>query len=656
MSTINTILIANRGEIASRVIRTCKKMGIRSIAVHSPIDDNLPFVHEADIAVKIGDNAPQTSYLDQELIIKTAKEFGADAIHPGYGFLSENADFAALCAKNNIIFIGPNVEAIKAMGSKSEAKILMRKNKVPTIPGYEGQNQDTAYLISEAKKVGFPLLLKATAGGGGKGMRVVEKEKELAKSIEAAKRESLSAFGNDELIIEKYISSGRHIEFQIFGDQYGHAIHLLERECTIQRRHQKVLEESPSPVMNEKLRKTMGEAAVNAAKALNYDNAGTVEFIYDDNTKEFFFLEVNTRLQVEHPVTEAITGLDLVKMQIESAEGKKLNLKQNDVNGKGYAIEFRLYAEDPNNDFLPVTGKIKAFQYQPMDGLRVESAIEQGSDISIHYDPMIAKIIVHDDTRAAAMRKMGSVLDNMVCLGTVTNQDFLKQLVRNESIIRGNYNTHFLAEQFKLDDQTAQHQAHFLIAATLKLHQERKQNQLFLKQIPGGWRNNHYRPQQEYVTIGDERMVVKYRQKENDFEFYFHDNTLKATLISCANDQVKVRIHDATYLFTVAQDEEGIHLHQSTLGTLSIKRADRFPSREKEVEKGSCTAPMPSQVVDILVKPREKVKEGDPLVILSSMKMENTIYASENGVVEEVFTQNGENIEAGFTILKINPN
>ena len=656
MSTINTILIANRGEIASRVIRTCKKMGIRSIAVHSPIDDNLPFVHEADIAVKIGDNAPQTSYLDQELIIKTAKEFGADAIHPGYGFLSENADFAALCAKNNIIFIGPNVEAIKAMGSKSEAKVLMRKNKVPTIPGYEGQNQDTAHLISEAKKVGFPLLLKATAGGGGKGMRVVEKEKELAKSIEAAKRESLSAFGNDELIIEKYISSGRHIEFQIFGDQYGHAIHLLERECTIQRRHQKVLEESPSPVMNEKLRKTMGEAAVNAAKALNYDNAGTVEFIYDDNTKEFFFLEVNTRLQVEHPVTEAITGLDLVKMQIESAEGKKLNLKQNEVNSNGYAIELRLYAEDPNNDFLPVTGKINAFQYQPMDGLRVESAIEQGSDISIYYDPMIAKIIVHDDTRAAAMRKMGSVLDNMVCLGTVTNQDFLKQLVRNESIIRGNYNTHFLAEQFKLDDQTAQHQAHFLIAATLKLHQERKQNQLFLKQIPGGWRNNHYRPQQEYVTIGDERMVVKYRQKENDFEFYFHENTLKAALISCTNDQVKIRIHDVTYLFTVAQDEEGIHLHQSTLGTLSIKRADRFPSREKDVAKGSCTAPMPSQVVDILVKPREKVKEGDPLVILSSMKMENTIYSSENGVVEEVFTQNGENIEAGFTILKINPN
>ena len=631
-------------------------MGIRSIAIHSPIDEDLPFVHEADLAVKIGDNTPQTSYLNQDLIIKTAKEIGADAIHPGYGFLSENADFAALCAKNNIIFIGPNVEAIKAMGSKSEAKILMRKNNVPTIPGYEGQNQDTAHLISEAKKVGFPLLLKATAGGGGKGMRVVEKEKDLAQSIEAAKRESLSAFDNDELIIEKYISSGRHIEFQIFGDQHGHAIHLLERECTIQRRHQKVLEESPSPVMSEKLRKTMGEAAVNAAKALNYDNAGTVEFIYDDKTKEFFFLEVNTRLQVEHPVTEAITGLNLVKMQIESAEGKKLNLKQNEVNGNGYAIEFRLYAEDPNNDFLPVTGKIDLFKFEQIDGLRVESAIKSGSEISIYYDPMIAKIIVHDDTREGALRKMGSVLDNMICLGTITNQEFLKQLVRNKEVIQGKYNTHFLADKFQLKDQNTAHQKSFLIAATLKLHEERNRGQVYLKHIPGGWRNNYYRPQQESFKLNNEIVHVEYRQKEDDFEFYFGEETIKVKFISCENNQLKARINNVSYRFYIAQNEGDIHLHQSMLGTLNLKKADRFPSKEKEVEKGSCTAPMPSQVIDILVKPKEKVKEGDPLVILSSMKMENTIYASENGVVEEVFTQNGENIEAGFTILKINPN
>ncbi len=380
MKKINSILIANRGEIASRIIRTCKKMGIRSIAVYSEVDENALFVNQADVAVLIGDSSPAESYLNQDAIISAARTTDADAIHPGYGFLSENIEFAKRCNKEKLIFIGPHPKAIELMGSKSEAKTLMQKHNIPVVPGYQGKDQSATRLKKAAKEIGFPVLLKAVAGGGGKGMRVVEHEKELQESIDAAKREAISAFGNDELIIEKYIKSSRHIEFQIFGDKHKNAIHLLERECTIQRRHQKVVEESPSPVMSEKLRKTMGLAAVKAAKALHYDNAGTVEFIYDEVSGDFYFLEVNTRLQVEHPVTEEITGTDLVQMQIESAQGSPLKISQESVKGNGYAIEVRLYAEDPVNDFLPVTGTIHKFMVPEVSGLRIETAIETGTE------------------------------------------------------------------------------------------------------------------------------------------------------------------------------------------------------------------------------------------------------------------------------------
>ena len=374
MKNINTTLIANRGEIASRIIRTCKKMGIKSIAVFSEADRDAPYVAEADTSIYIGESTPAASYLNQEKIIEIAKDNNVDAIHPGYGFLAENVDFAIRCKKENLIFIGPNERAIDAMGSKSKAKILMQKNGVPVVPGYQGKNQSEEKLTEEAIKIGFPILLKATAGGGGKGMRIVNEKSEINNAIKAAKREAKNAFGDDELIIEKYISSGRHIEFQIFGDQHGNAIHILERECTIQRRYQKIIEESPSPIMDKTLRNKMGEAAVNAAKALNYDNAGTVEFIYDEKTGGFYFLEVNTRLQVEHPVTEEITGLDLVEMQIKSAQGLPLQISQDHINGKGYAIEVRLYAEDAANNFLPVTGTIEKFIAPKVDGLRVETA------------------------------------------------------------------------------------------------------------------------------------------------------------------------------------------------------------------------------------------------------------------------------------------
>ena len=445
---MNSILIANRGEIASRIIRTCKKMGIRSIAVFSEADRLSPYVRQADSAVFIGNSPPAESYLEQNKIINAAKKVNADAIHPGYGFLSENAGFARACEQAGIIFIGPTADSIEAMGSKAQAKELMEEHGVPVVPGYQGSDQSLEKLQSEAKRIGYPVLLKASAGGGGKGMRIVENESELSAGIESAKREAANAFGDENLILEKYIRNGRHIEIQIFGDHHGNVVHLLERECTIQRRYQKVIEESPSPVIDEKLRDALGEAALKAARALNYSNAGTVEFIFDEQDSSFYFLEVNTRLQVEHPVTEEILGLDLVQMQIETASGKPLSISQADVKGNGYAVEARLYAEDANNGFTPDTGTIHLFDYPKVDGLRVETAIESGSDISVFYDPMIAKLIVKDQERISAYRKMVYVLQNLVCLGVKTNQDFLLQLFQNENINNGTYNTHFIRDEF----------------------------------------------------------------------------------------------------------------------------------------------------------------------------------------------------------------
>ena len=655
MKKINSILIANRGEIASRIIRTCQLMGIRSIAVYSEVDKKSPFVNEADIAVFIGDNNPADSYLNQDKIIDAAKRSNADAIHPGYGFLSENADFAKKCIKNKIIFIGPNPKAIELMGSKSKAKTLMAKNKVPIIPGYQGEDQSNETLKKEAEKIGFPVLLKATAGGGGKGMRVVNNKKELNSSIDAAKREAMNAFGNNEMIVEKYISSGRHIEFQIFGDQHNNAIHLLERECTIQRRHQKVIEESPSPVMSEKLRKEMGESAVLAAKALNYDNAGTVEFIYDENTGNYYFLEVNTRLQVEHPVTEEITGLDLVQMQIESAQGIPLQFKQKDIKGNGYAIEARLYAEDPSNNFLPVTGTIHQFNTPSIVGLRVETSIESGSEISIHYDPMIAKIIVHDNNRANAHRKLKYVLRNMNCLGITTNQDFLLNVCNNNDFEDGKYNTHFIEENPELTNQiTDKNKLNIaVLAATLFDWKTREENRTLLNTIPSGWRNNYYSPQTETYNHKDELIKIEYRSFSEEFECNINDTTYNAKLFKRTNNSLQIEVNGIQYDLSIVKNQQSYYIHNEAIGNIVLTQQERFPEIKKEKQKGTYESPMPSQVVKLLVKTGDKIKSGEGLIVLSSMKMENTILADEDGTVEEVFTAEGENIEAGHVLMKI---
>lgn len=653
---ITSILIANRGEIASRIIRTCKKMGIRTVAVYSEADKAALYVSEADVAIHIGDPEPNKSYLDVNKLIAAAKRIKADAIHPGYGFLSENSGFARKCAKEGIIFIGPSPEAIDAMGSKSNAKTLMQKHKVPTVPGYQGEDQSEARLIKEAKEVGFPLLLKATAGGGGKGMRIVRSADELEGAIAAAKRESKSAFGDDELIIEKYIESGRHIEFQIFGDQHGNAIHLLERECSIQRRYQKVVEESPSSVMSDELRIAMGEASINAAQALNYDNAGTVEFIYDDVSGDFYFLEVNTRLQVEHPVTEEVTGLDLVQMQIESAQGMPLGFSQSNINGSGYAIEVRLYAENPANDFLPETGRIIKFDTPDVDGLRIESAIQSGSEISIFYDPMIAKLIVHDRNRISAIHKLNYVLRNMVCLGVQTNQDFLIHLTEQEDFINGKYNTHYIADKinldlFKLTTDEVLHQS--CIAASLSGWIEREQKRKLLISIPSGWRNSFSEHQKDIFSKGEKEIEVKYRYNVAHFDYIIGESAYKVNLIESNNGSIRLSIDGLQSTFNIVHSGNQYFVQNDLTGTIAINKKDRLPLPEKEEVAGGYSAPMPSQIIKILVAEEQKVSKGDALMIISSMKMENTIETIEDGIVESIMTTEGANVEAGTVLLKV---
>jgi len=441
---IERILIANRGEIAVRIIRTCKKMGIATVIVHSTADRGTPAVRFADQAVEIGPPEAAKSYLDIEKIVEACKKTGADAVHPGYGFLSERPAFASRLEKEGIIFIGPSPDTIKSMGDKIAARRLVEKSGVPVVPGYDGDDQSDDRLSKEAAKIGYPIMVKASAGGGGKGMRRVEKHENIMEALSGARREAKSAFGDDALLIEKYVERPRHIEMQVFGDEQGNVVHIFERECSIQRRHQKIMEESPSPALTPEIRAKMADAAVRAAKAVHYKSAGTVEFIYSDTTGDFYFLEMNTRLQVEHPVTELVTGLDLVEQQIRVARGESLSFTQNDLKQTGHAIEVRLYAEDPARNFMPATGMIHRFEVP--DTARVDSGIESGGEVSIYYDPMIAKVITHGENREAAIEKMQKALKQTVLFGPANNIDFLLAILESPAFRAGKITTDFIPE------------------------------------------------------------------------------------------------------------------------------------------------------------------------------------------------------------------
>ncbi len=654
--SINSVLIANRGEIASRIIRTCRKMGIQSVAIFSEADRHAPFVGEADLALSIGENSPSASYLNQDLLIQLCQTHSIDALHPGYGFLSENAEFAQKCQAAGIIFIGPTPESIAQMGSKSEAKSLAQANQVPTLPGYWGKAQSLEILQKEAEKIGFPLLVKASAGGGGKGMRIVHHAKDLEKALDAAKSEAKNAFGNDELMLEKYIEEGRHIEFQIFGDKYGNAVHLFERECTIQRRYQKIIEESPSPALSPTKREEMVQAALRIANALKYENAGTVEFIFDAKTQDFYFLEVNTRLQVEHPVTEAITGLDLVQLQIEVAEGRPLPFTQANIASKGYALECRLYAEDAEQDFRPATGKILQWKVPSIEHLRVDTSVESGSEISMYYDPMIAKIITWAEDRPTAHRKMRYVLENLICLGITTNQDFLTALLKNADFNEGKYDTHFISKNQYLSQPTQQltHLQKALAAATLYDWQKRQTHRTLLKHVPSGWRNSFYAPQEVHYTFQEATNKVKYRYlKDQDFVFYFEAQAYQIRLLEASSYSLTFERQGVRYQYALAQEGINYYLHHPQMGNIHLSLLPRLPEKETEKIKGGYQAHIPSQVVKICVEVGQEVKQGDSLVVLSSMKMENTLSAQADGTVEAIYTKAGESVEAGFLLVKL---
>ncbi len=652
------ILIANRGEIALRVMRTCRAMGISTVAVYSAADARAPHVRFADEAVHIGPAPSKDSYLNIERIIDAAQRTGAEAIHPGYGFLSENADFAQACEAAGITFIGPAPDAMRKMGLKSTARQIMSVAGVPVVPGYDGEDQSFEVLRERAKAIGLPVLIKASAGGGGKGMRVVRYERELEDSIEAARREAEKAFGDGTLLLEKYIDCARHIEVQILGDHHGNLVHLFERECSIQRRHQKIIEETPSPALSPELRKQLCETAITAGRAIEYTNAGTVEFILAPSG-EFYFIEVNTRLQVEHPVTEMITGLDLVRLQIEIAEGKPLAIAQEDVKQNGHAIEARLYAEDPSNGFLPATGTLHEWDEPASnDGLRVDAGVEASTEIGIHYDPLLAKMIACGLDRETALRKLTYGLRNLVALGVQTNREFLIHALEHAELQSGSYHTGFIEEHLdELIAKDADEDVLFASVVALYLLKLSQAEAAVLPHVPANYRNNPFRDPSIKLQTGGEAFEISYRAAgDGSFALKCGDWQASAPLVSFELSRelgtVRVAIDGVQRMFRIAEASDQFFL-QSQSSSRVVTRSPRYPRAHSASEHESAYAPMPGQVLKILVVVGQQVSAGDALVILEAMKMEQTLRASTAGVVEAVLVKPGDVVAPGDTLVEI---
>ena len=651
---IGKLLIANRGEIACRIMRAAKAMGVRTVAVYSEADANAMHVAMADEAVAIGPAPARESYLSGEKIIVAAKTTGAEAIHPGYGFLSENAEFADRVAAAGLIFVGPPASAIRAMGSKSEAKALMERASVPVVPGYHGKDQKDGALSAAADMIGYPVLLKASAGGGGKGMRRIDKPAEFAAALASARREAKAAFGDERMLVEKYLLRPRHVELQVFADSHGNVLHFFERDCSIQRRHQKVIEEAPAPGLPDELRHRMGNAAVAAARAVNYAGAGTIEFILDE-TGEFYFMEMNTRLQVEHPVTEMITGLDLVALQLRVASGERLPFTQEQVNERGHAFEARIYAEDPARDFLPATGRITHFRFPPRsDHVRVDTGVRSGDEISIHYDPMIAKLVVWDRNRELARQRLVQALGDVELTGFTNNIEFLQAIARDQAFAKAELDTGFIERhRERLFAPRAPAGDDIYAAAALSVPAGETHRSASPWGASDGWRLNLESQRSFEFSEGDSARGFRLHYGRSGLSFDFGTGRKPASATPLGDDRYRVTFGDRRFDATVVR--RGLAFTVFAGGhTYRLTMADPLVAAETiDAPTGRLTAPMPGRIATLHVKPGQAVKRGDTLLVLEAMKMEHSILAPRDGVVEAVGFSVGELVEEGVELLSL---
>ena len=638
---IKKILIANRGEIALRAIKTANKMGISSVAVYALDDRELAYCQEATQSVYLGHGPLKETYLNQEKLIKIAKEYDCDAIYPGYGFLSENANFARLVEESSLVFIGPSAEVITLMGDKKDSKQKMQEIGVPLIPGYHGDEQDENMLLEEAKKIGFPVLIKASAGGGGKGMRIVHSKDEFLEALKSAKREALNAFSDDKVLIEKYILSPRHIEVQVVSDGQGSHYHFYERECSIQRRYQKIIEETPAYGMDKKTRNEICQCALDIAKAINYLGAGTVEFIMDESQK-FYFLEMNTRLQVEHPITEMITGYDLVELQIKAAMGERFGFSQRDIKQNGHALECRIYAEDPDNDFLPTQGTIRKVRHNLYNDYRFDSSIVDGNKSSLNYDPMLAKVVWHADDRDECIHKMHEALEDCVFAGRKTNRSYLKRILSHQKFINGPYTTSFIEnekESLKKDNFSQWQLAPYFAAAVL--YKKHRQNEDF----KGSFESTIHHEAKKvrlYVDLNTESITLYFNQQEMTF-FY-------------KRERDKIDLLVGEFWQRCYEYPSFTNNYHYFLGAMSVDLYIEDKSEyklEATMSEGSLTSPMPGKIFQVIQSEGASVKKGDPIMIMEAMKMEHPIKANKDGVIKKIMYQTGDQVNAGVQLVEI---
>ena len=643
VTPIKKLLVANRGEIARRIMRTAHDMGISTVAIFAEGDARAPFVNEADTAIFLEGRTSTETYLDVEKVINACKRSGADAVHPGYGFLSENEGFAQAIIDAGIKWIGPSPKVIGLMGDKLSAKNLMTEAGVPTLPAIE--ITDSVDVLKAADEIGYPVLVKASAGGGGRGMRIVETKEDLEAAVEGAKREALNSFGDDTVFLEKWLDVSRHVEIQILGDTHGNLVHCFERECSIQRRHQKVIEEAPSPAVTEDIRERMGAAAIAAAKKLDYSSAGTVEFLLSGD--EFWFLEVNARLQVEHPVTEEIIGKDLVREQIRVAEGEALSFNQEELSINGHAIEARLYAENPEKNFLPSPGPVIAWEPSTIGRARFDSGVETGSIITTEFDPMIAKVTVHAPTRREAAARLARVLETTRIQGLTTNRDFLVNTLRTDEYIAGDTTTDFI-ERVNPDrvipkDQEALQSA--AIAIAIESQAKRRAHAKINKRIRGGWRNSTMPNEELTLEAYGAEITLNYKSnRDNSFNFSFKETSHVVKVINSGHGSVEIDKDGQRSQYTLDKigDEWLVH---STFCDFEFRELPRYPISSSDDFGGGLVAPMPGAILSIDIKPGDSVKKGDVLVILEAMKMEHRITAPRDGIVGSVQAEVGEQVE-----------